>query len=43
LFDEDVQALVNAMASFGAPVNGEINLSSQEQQQIQDVIAASWQ
>ena len=43
LNDEDVQTLVNAMAAFGAPVNGEVTLTPQEEQQLQTVIAATWQ
>ncbi len=43
LFDENVQVLVDAMAAFGAPVNGEVNLTAQEEQQIQSLIAATWQ
>jgi Ca2+-binding RTX toxin-like protein len=42
LNDNDVQTLVDAMAAFGAPTNGEVTLTPQEEQQLQTVIAAAW-
>ncbi|WP_305809615.1 calcium-binding protein, partial [Pseudomonas sp. ML96] len=38
-----VQNLVNAMASFGVPAGGEGNLSAEQRQQLDVVIAANWQ
>ncbi len=38
-----VEALVNAMAGFGAPSGGTISLSASEQMQMSDAIAAAWQ
>ena len=43
LDDSDVQQLVDAMAAFGAPVNGEVTLTQAEQTQIDTAIAAAWQ
>jgi hypothetical protein len=42
LLDNQVQTLVNAMASFGVPVSGAINLSAEQQQQLDVVLAANW-
>lgn len=39
----DIEQLVNAMAGFGAPSGGSINLTNQEQQQVNTAIAAAWQ
>ncbi|MBD9425934.1 calcium-binding protein [Pseudomonas sp. PDM15] len=38
-----VQNLVNAMASFGVPSGGESNLTADQRQQLDVVIAANWQ
>ncbi|WP_272493077.1 calcium-binding protein [Atopomonas sediminilitoris] len=38
-----VDALVNAMAAFGAPAAGEVTLSQTQRDQINAVIAANWQ
>jgi Ca2+-binding RTX toxin-like protein len=38
-----VQNLVNAMASFGVPAGGEGNLTADQRQQLDVVIAANWQ
>lgn len=38
-----IDALVSAMASFGAPQGGEVVLTSEEQSQVDAVIASSWQ
>tara|TARA_R110002049_G_scaffold24515_1_gene86844 strand:- start:191 stop:8251 length:8061 start_codon:yes stop_codon:yes gene_type:complete len=38
-----IEQLVNAMASFGAPSGGSINLSNEDQQQVNTAIAAAWQ
>ena len=43
LDDSDVQQLVDAMAAFGAPTNGEVTLTQTEQDQIDTAIAAAWQ
>ena len=37
-----IESLVSAMASFGAPSGGSINLSSEDQQQVNSAIAAAW-
>lgn len=39
---EGIESLVSAMASFGAPSGGSINLSSEDQQQVNSTIAAVW-
>ncbi|ABC32762.1 RTX toxins and related Ca2+-binding protein [Hahella chejuensis KCTC 2396] len=38
-----VEALVNAMAAFGAPSGGEITLTDEERSQVNAAIAAAWQ
>ena len=38
-----VESLVNAMASFGSPSGGSINLTSHERQNMNDAIAVAWQ
>ncbi|WLQ13889.1 calcium-binding protein [Hahella aquimaris] len=38
-----VEALVNAMAAFGAPTGGEITLTDEERSQVNAAIAAAWQ
>lgn len=38
-----IEALVSAMASFGAPQGGEVSLTTEEQVQIDSAIASSWQ
>jgi hypothetical protein len=43
LSGSDVQRLVDAMAAFDPPVAGELSLNELEQQQLQSVIAATWQ
>ncbi|GAD62885.1 calcium-binding protein, partial [Aquipseudomonas alcaligenes] len=43
LLDGQVQNLVNAMASFGVPAGGEGNLTADQRQQLDVVIAANWQ
>ncbi|WP_299587786.1 calcium-binding protein [uncultured Microbulbifer sp.] len=41
--NSDIEQLVTAMASFGAPSGGEITLTSEEQEQVNTAIASSWQ
>ena len=43
LADAQVQNLVNAMASLAPPAAGQTTLTMQEHQQLDTVIAASWQ
>lgn len=43
LYANAVDNLVNAMAAFGAPAGGEINLSQSQRDQLNVVIAANWQ
>ncbi|MFV3411152.1 hypothetical protein ACNFH8_02625 [Pseudomonas sp. NY15436] len=43
LYADAVDNLVNAMAAFGAPAGGEINLSQSQRHQLNVVIAANWQ
>lgn len=43
LYANQVDSLVNAMAAFGAPAGGEINLTQTQRDQLNVVIAASWQ
>lgn len=43
LYANQVDSLVNAMAAFGAPAGGEINLTQAQRDQLNVVIAASWQ
>lgn len=43
LLDSQVQNLVNAMAAFGVPVGGEANLTPNQREQLNVVIAANWQ
>ncbi|MDH0892906.1 hypothetical protein N5C41_09570 [Pseudomonas sp. GD03985] len=43
LYANQVDNLVNAMAAFGAPAGGEINLTSVQRDQVNTVIAANWQ
>ncbi|AZZ94523.1 hypothetical protein EUZ85_28940 [Hahella sp. KA22] len=38
-----VEALVNAMAAFGAPSGGEMTLTDEERSQVNAAIAAAWQ
>ncbi|MES9851976.1 MAG: HYR domain-containing protein [Candidatus Thiodiazotropha sp. L084R] len=42
LFEADVQSLVEAMAPFGPPVDGVVNLTPTEQQAINAAIDAAW-
>jgi hypothetical protein len=43
LYANQVDNLVSAMAAFGAPAGGEINLSQVQHDQLNAVIAANWQ
>ncbi len=43
LYANQVDALVSAMATFGAPVGGEISLTQTQQDQLSLVIASNWQ
>ncbi|WP_415755590.1 calcium-binding protein [Pseudomonas leptonychotis] len=43
LYANQVDNLVSAMAAFGAPAGGEINLSQVQRDQLNVVIAANWQ
>ena len=43
LYTNQVDALVNAMATFGAPVGGEVSLTQTQQDQLSLVIASTWQ
>ncbi|WP_417662826.1 calcium-binding protein [Pseudomonas sp.] len=43
LYANQVDNLVSAMAAFGAPAGGEINLSQVQRDQLNAVIAANWQ
>lgn len=43
LYANQVDNLVSAMAAFGAPAGGEINLSPVQRDQLNTVIAANWQ
>ncbi|MET1077467.1 MAG: calcium-binding protein, partial [Pseudomonas sp.] len=43
LYASQVDVLVNAMAAFGAPAGGEINLTQTQRTQLNTVIAANWQ
>ena len=38
----NIEQLVSAMASFGAPSGGDISLTSEEQVQLSTAIAAAW-
>jgi hypothetical protein len=38
-----IEQLITAMAAFDAPANGEINLTEDQQEQVNAAIAASWQ
>jgi len=42
LMESQVQNLVNAMAAFGVPTGGESNLTYEQRQQLEVVIAANW-
>ncbi|GFM76187.1 hypothetical protein PSCICM_20060 [Pseudomonas cichorii] len=42
LYANAVDNLVNAMAAFGAPASGEINLTQSQREQLNAVIAANW-
>ncbi|MFC6921392.1 calcium-binding protein [Microbulbifer taiwanensis] len=39
----EIEQLVTAMAAFGAPAGGEVNLTSEEQSQVNAAITAAWQ
>ena len=43
LYANQLDNLVNAMAAFGAPTGGEMNLSQAQRDQLNVVIAANWQ
>lgn len=43
LYANQVDNLVNAMAAFGAPAGGEVNLTQAQRDQLNVTIAASWQ
>ncbi|WP_177447931.1 calcium-binding protein, partial [Pseudomonas sp. Irchel s3f19] len=43
LYVNQVDNLVNAMAAFGAPASGEIDLTQAQKDQLNVVIAANWQ
>ncbi len=43
LYANQVDALVNAMATFGAPVGGEMSLTQTQQDQLSLVVASNWQ
>ncbi len=43
LYANQVDSLVNAMAAFGAPAGGELNLTQTQRDQLNVVIAANWQ
>jgi Ca2+-binding RTX toxin-like protein len=43
LYANQVDSLVNAMAAFGAPAGGEIELTQIQRDQLNAVIAANWQ
>ncbi|WP_417548638.1 putative Ig domain-containing protein [Marinobacter segnicrescens] len=43
LYANQVDGLVNAMAAFGAPAGGEIELTQTQRDQLNAVIAANWQ
>ncbi len=43
LYANQVDNLVNAMAAFGAPAGGEINLTQAQRDQLNVAIAANWQ
>lgn len=43
LLESKVQNLVNAMAAFGVPAGGESNLTPNQRQQLDVVLAANWQ
>lgn len=43
LYANQVDSLVNAMAAFGAPAGGEIDLNPLQRDQLNAVIAANWQ
>ena len=43
LYANEVDNLVNAMAAFGAPSSGEIVLTASQRDQVNTLIAASWQ
>jgi Ca2+-binding RTX toxin-like protein len=43
LYANQVDSLVNAMAAFGAPAGGEIELTQTQRDQLNAVIAANWQ
>lgn len=43
LYANQVDSLVNAVAAFGAPAGGEIELTSVQRDQLNTVIATNWQ
>ena len=43
LYQDQLESLVTAMATFGTPSGGEITLMESERQEVNNAIAASWQ
>ncbi|TRO35078.1 HlyJ hemolysin-like protein [Pseudomonas sp. ALS1131] len=43
LYANQVDSLVNAMAAFGAPAGGELDLTAVQRDQLNTIIAANWQ
>ncbi|MCD2787032.1 Ig family protein, partial [Pseudomonas aeruginosa] len=43
LLESQVQNLVNAMSSFGVPAGGESEMTVEQRQQLEVIIAANWQ
>jgi len=42
LFNNQIDQLIQAMASFNRPPIGELSLTDEQQQQLAPVLAASW-
>ena len=42
LHGENIQAILDAMAPYGAPVNGMVNLTAEQRQSLDAVIDAAW-
>ncbi|MFE1815807.1 hypothetical protein [Metapseudomonas otitidis] len=43
LYANQLDNLVNAMAAFGAPQGGEMNLTQAQRDQLNQIIAVNWQ
>ncbi len=43
LYQDQLESLVTAMATFGTPSGGDMTLTESEQQEVNNAIAASWQ